>query len=93
MVSPYRIVLTPAADKDLDRLPRAIELRIALRIDALGSNPRPSGIKQIAGRPGYYRIRVGDYRVIYEIDGPAATVRVALVGHRRDVYDRMERRR
>jgi len=77
---PYQIEALPAVEKDLDRLNPHIERRIAGRISAL------------AGKPGYYRIRVGDYRVVYGVDDQRALVTIVIVGRRRDVYERMLRR-
>lgn len=88
----YRITALPAVDKDLDRLGRSVERRIAARIDALASNPRPSGVEPIAGKPGYYRVRVGDYRIVYSVDDRAEMITIVIVGHRRDIYERMLRR-
>jgi mRNA interferase RelE/StbE len=89
---PYQIEALPAVEKDLDRLNPHIEQRIAVRISALAANPRPAGAHPIAGKPGYYRIRVGDYRVVYGVDDRRALVTIVIVGRRRDVYERMLRR-
>jgi mRNA interferase RelE/StbE len=92
-VSPaYDIVAPPAVANDLERLPRTVETRIGARIDALTTNPRSPGVRSITGHPGYYRLRVGDYGVIYSVDDAEREVTIVIVGHRRDVYDRMERR-
>ena len=64
----YAVEVLPAVEKDLDRLPRQIEIRIGERIDALAYSPNPSGAQAIAGKPGYFRIRIGDYRVVYRLD-------------------------
>jgi mRNA interferase RelE/StbE len=60
--------------------------RIAPRIDALATNPRPAGAKALQGRGHLLRLRIGEYRVVYQIDDQAGVVTIALVGHRRDVY-------
>jgi mRNA interferase RelE/StbE len=92
-VSPgYTVSAIPAVDKDLDRLSRQTQSRLLDRMEALAQNPRPSGARAIAGRPGYFRVRVGDYRIVYGVDDTARTVTVVIVGRRDDVYDRMERR-
>ena len=82
----YTVEILPAALKELDGLPSAIQRRLAQRIDALASEPRPSGIKRLVGAPGVFRLRVGEFRVLYRIDDPVQRVTVEKVGHRRDVY-------
>ena len=92
MPSDYTVEALPVVDKDLDRLSRQMQTRILDRMEALAENPRPSGAEPIKGHPGHYRVRVGDYRVVYGVDDEARIVTVVIVAHRRDVYDRMERR-
>jgi mRNA interferase RelE/StbE len=88
----YDVVALPAVAGDLERLPRNVEIRVSAHIDALATDPRPPGARSITGHTGYYRIRIGDYRVIYGVDDAERVITVVIVGHRRDVYDRMERR-
>ena len=88
----YDITALPAVDKDLDRLSRQVQQRIARRVDSLAADPRPSGVESIAGHPGYYRVRVGEYRIVYSVDDAARLVTIEIVGHRSDIYDRMRRR-
>jgi mRNA interferase RelE/StbE len=59
-------------------------------IDALASNPRPPGVRALKGHRPYLRVRSGDYRVIYTVDDDSRVVRVAVVGHRRDVYRNLD---
>lgn len=73
--------------KDLVGLPKADVARIARRIGRLADDPRPRGAVKLTDQPGY-RIRQGDYRILYVIDDELATVRVLAVSHRRDVYRR-----
>lgn len=82
----YRVFIIPKAQKELERLPKEMYDRILAAILDLEQNPRPPGSKKLSGREGW-RIREGDYRVIYEIDDAARTVTVLRVRHRRDVYD------
>jgi mRNA interferase RelE/StbE len=84
----YGLVLTRAARKDLDRLPRAILERADPLILALAENPRPFGSEKLQGFENLYRLRVGKYRIIYEIDKAASIVTVAKVEHRKSVYRR-----
>lgn len=67
----YRVELTPSAARAFRKLPNSIQGRIAPKIDALAANPRPHGVEKMAGHENRYRVRVGEYRVIYVIiDGP-----------------------
>lgn len=81
----YSVQILRRAQKELARLPAEILDEISEAIGALGQKPRPSGCLKLTGRDGW-RIRVGDYRVVYEIDEQRRTVTVLHVGHRRDVY-------
>lgn len=81
----YTILILRRAQKELEQLPRGAYERVRDAIFALAENPRPHGCKKLAGRDGW-RIRAGDYRIIYEIDDKQETVTVFHVGHRRDVY-------
>jgi mRNA interferase RelE/StbE len=83
-----RLVLTRAARKDLGRLPRAILERADPLILSLAENPRPFGSEKLQGFGNLYRLRVGKYRIIYEIDKAASIVTVAKVEHRKSVYRR-----
>ena len=81
----YRIVLPKTVQKALDRLPDAVAGRIFTRLEELETNPRPADVKKLKGRDAW-RIRVGDYRVIYEIHDRVLQILVITIGHRRDVY-------
>jgi mRNA interferase RelE/StbE len=82
---PYHIDYLPAARKAIEKLPRRLQQRIIERIGTLSSNPRPTGCVKLTGQDAY-RIRIGDYRVIYTIEDDKLIVLVIDVGHRRDVY-------
>ena len=82
----YRVEIKPQAEKSLGRLPNPQRRRVALAIDDLARNPRPAGCAKIIGAQDAYRIRVGDYRVVYEIEDRVLVVYVVRVGHRKDVY-------
>lgn len=81
----YRIGILPRARKALGRLPEETYVRILAAIQALANNPRPPGCAKLTNRDAW-RIRIGGYRVIYEIDDTQQVVTVLEVGHRRDVY-------
>jgi mRNA interferase RelE/StbE len=82
----YRVLLERAAEKDLSRLSPEIHDRVIAAIQALANNPRPPGCRKLAGSKHDWRIRVGDYRVVYEITDAIRVVRVNRVRHRREVY-------
>jgi mRNA interferase RelE/StbE len=83
---PYKVEFTTSAARDFRKLPILIQSRITTKIDALAANPRPYGVEKLAGHENRYRVRVGEYRILYVINDGAHVVTVALVGHRREVY-------
>lgn len=82
----YNIDFSRKAQKKLDKLSDVIVNPILSAIGNLSENPRPKGYKKLKGRPGY-RIRVGDYRVIYEIFDGILLIDVIDLGHRKDIYE------
>jgi len=82
----FEVYLEKAAETDLKRLPTTTFHRIIPQIRALAENPRPSGCRKLTGSKNDWRIRIGDYRVIYEIDEKVKAVRIMRVRHRREVY-------
>ena len=82
----FEIVLERAAERDLRRLSEEVHDRAIDAISSLASNPRPAGAKKLAGTKNDWRLRVGDYRVLYEIADTIRVVRVYRVRHRREVY-------
>ena len=82
----YAISFARSARKQLQVLDRALALRIVGRIESLAVTPRPVGCVKLEGGAGLWRIRVGDYRVIYEIDDDHRRIDVSAVRHRRDAY-------
>ena len=81
----YRVLIKPSAVKELERLPAKDRKRVASRITSLAADPRPPGADKLSGHEKY-RLRQGDYRILYAIDDADVTVLVVKVGHRRDVY-------
>jgi mRNA interferase RelE/StbE len=81
-----RVEFTSSAQREYLRLPKPDRQRVGQRIELLANNPRPAGCTKLAGAKNLWRIRCGDYRVIYAIEDAALIVAVAKVGHRRDVY-------
>ena len=82
----YSIEFTRSAEKDLRRIERSRVPAIFDGINQLSIDPRPKGVKKLAGADRTYRIRIGDYRVVYEIEDIALVVLVIRVAHRKDVY-------
>ena len=83
----YRIELRPAAARALCKLDPAVRPRIQGAIGLLADDPRPPASRPLRGRPGY-RVRVGDYRIIYTIADDVLLIVIVALGHRREVYDR-----
>ena len=84
----YLVQFTAGAVRQIKRIPRPVQSRVLDAIADLGGQPRPRGSRKIAGEEVAWRIRVSDYRVIYEILDTSLTVTVVRAGHRRDVNDR-----
>jgi mRNA interferase RelE/StbE len=81
----YRVILPKSVQKELDRLPDEVVRRILARLAQLETDPRPADVKKLKGRDAW-RIRVGDYRVIYEIHDRQLEILVITIGHRREIY-------
>jgi mRNA interferase RelE/StbE len=86
-VAKYSLELKRSAQKELDNLEDALFGRIDTKILSLEGNPRPSGCVKLAGYKDHWRIRVGQYRVIYIIDDQQKTISITRVQHRKDVYE------
>jgi mRNA interferase RelE/StbE len=84
----YEVYIEKTAESDLKRLPTSTFQRVIPQIRALAQNPRPSGCRKLTGSKNDWRIRIGDYRVLYEIDEKVKAVRILRVRHRREVYRR-----
>ena len=83
----YRLTIKPSAAKELERLATELASRIETKIVALASDPRPAGVKKLQGERDLWRIRIGDYRVVYSIDDRARSVDVVRVRHRSKAYE------
>jgi mRNA interferase RelE/StbE len=84
----YRIEVAPATVRQLRKLDPAARRRVQAAIELLADQPRPSGAKKLVGGDGEWRVRTGDYRIVYEIHDEVLLVLVVAVGHRRDIYQR-----
>ena len=82
----YQVLFQPSALRELRKLPRKVQVRIVTRAEALAKEPRPPGVKKLEGMKGLYRLRVGKYRMIYQVQDERLVVLVVRIGHRRDVY-------
>ena len=85
-MSEYAVQARPRARRALRQLDPAARKDILAAMRTLGTDPRPAGVKSLKGHRPWLRVRVGDYRIIYDVDDTARTVTVAVVGHRREVY-------
>ena len=83
----YRVALAASAERELRGLPARTVARMMPRLEQLAASPRPPGCKKLKGGDHEWRIRVGDYRIVYEIDDTARTVDVTRIAHRREVYE------
>jgi mRNA interferase RelE/StbE len=83
----YQVFIKSAAQRQLKKLTLATQKDIIALIESLSEEPRPSGCKKLKQRQNQYRVRSGDYRIIYSIEDISLIVRVVKVGHRRDVYE------
>ena len=81
------IEFTPTAEKQLRKLSNEVQIRIAKVIDKLSNNPFPSGFKKLSGQKDLYRIRIGDYRIVYQFNAGKLVIIIVRVGHRKDTYN------
>jgi mRNA interferase RelE/StbE len=82
----YSIEFKPSAVRQFSKLPESVQTRLARKVDSLAKNPRPRGVKKLSGGEDLYRIRFGEYRVIYQIRDDVLLVLVVKIGARREVY-------
>jgi len=86
-VGKYSVEMKPSARKELERLPVRVVERIFPKLEALEDEPRPDGCRKLKGGRMEWRIRVGEYRVVYTVDDAKLRVSVTRVRHRSDVYE------
>ncbi|HWR67456.1 MAG TPA: type II toxin-antitoxin system RelE/ParE family toxin [Desulfomonilia bacterium] len=82
----YIVKFTPHAVRSFRKLPRDVQKRLSPSIESLKDNPRPSGSEKLKGTDDIYRIRVGDYRILYEVMDKELVIFIIETGHRREVY-------
>jgi mRNA interferase RelE/StbE len=83
---PYQVILKPSAAKSVRKLDRDTQRRVLRLLEVLAQEPRPAGVVKMAGDDNLWRVRLGDYRVVYEIHDRQLIVLVVRVAHRKDVY-------
>jgi mRNA interferase RelE/StbE len=82
----YTVELKPSAERAFGKLDRQVQGRLRAVIDALAEDPHPPASKKLQGLEGLYRVRVGDYRIVYQVEDDVLVVLVIRIGHRREVY-------
>ena len=82
----YAIELAPSFTRDYDDLPAGLQKRVIAAVERLADDPRPAGCKKLRGERSAWRVRVGDYRIVYEVEDRIVRVLVLRVRHRREVY-------
>jgi mRNA interferase RelE/StbE len=82
----YQIEIAPAARRQIKKLPKAAQAVVIARLEALAEHPRPPGCRKLSGEENLYRVRKGDYRIVYQVQDARLVVLVVRVGDRRDVY-------
>ena len=85
MTASYSVVIKRSAERELRKIPKQDLRRVVTRIQGLAQEPRPPGCEKLSDQERY-RLRQGDYRIVYAVDNEARTVEVVKVGHRREVY-------
>jgi mRNA interferase RelE/StbE len=85
----YTIELSRRAERQLRAFPREVQARIGRSVDALSRQPVPPGARKFSGHDDLYRIRAGDYRIVYTVRHEVLVVLVVAVGHRREIYNRL----
>jgi len=86
-VSNYTVEVKPPARKEIETLPDNVLARVVRKLESLGATPRPAGCKKLKGYKDHWRVRVGDWRVVYIIDDAEKLISVTRVAHRREVYE------
>lgn len=86
VIKKYEILLEQNAEKDLKKLQKIIFTQIITKIKALSTDPRPTGVKKLVNVSNFWRIRIGSYRVVYEINDSEKIIKIYRIKHRKDVY-------
>jgi mRNA interferase RelE/StbE len=86
----YRVELVPSAARAFRKLDHRTQLRVERKIESLADDPRPSGVKLLSLKERIYRVRAGDFRILYQVNDRVLTILVIAIGHRREVNRRVE---
>ena len=82
----YKVEITPAAKRSIKKLSKNVQNKIINRLEVLAIEPRPPGVVKLAASTSLYRVREGDYRIIYQIEDKLLLLLITKVGHRKDIY-------
>jgi mRNA interferase RelE/StbE len=82
----YDVKILGAAQRQLGKLPKQVQIRILDKIEKLSIEPRPKGYRQLKAEENLFRVRVGDYRIIYQIQDKVLVILILRIAHRKDVY-------
>jgi mRNA interferase RelE/StbE len=86
----YQVEFAPAAEKQLKKLDRKFQTQVISRVEKLADDPRPPGVEKLEAEEGIYRVRTGNYRILYTINDKALVVLVVRVGDRKEVYRQIQ---
>lgn len=86
-MSNYKVVVSKSAEKELMKLPVLVIKKVVPVLESLTENPRPIGCKKLKGYSNLWRIRIGNYRIIYEIEDVILLIDIQSIGHRKDIYE------
>ena len=87
----YRVLVEDGAAREIKKLPKHVQRQVVPKLEALALNPRPPGSQQLKGAEDLYRVRSGDYRIVYRVKDDVLLVLVVSVGDRSQVYERLRR--
>lgn len=82
----YSVQIKPSAEKSFAKLNKSEQIKILKALESLENNPRPKGVKKLKSSLSLYRIRTGNYRIIYSIDNDIVLITVVKIGHRKEIY-------
>lgn len=86
----YAVVVGSSASRQIRKLERRAQIQVVKRLEAMQNDPRPKGVEKLSQNPRFYRVRSGDYRLIYNVDDQTSTIYVVVVRHRREAYRALE---
>jgi len=90
-MSTFLVLIAPAFRREIKKLDKAIQKKVVKTLEALGENPRPAGVEKLEENPKFWRVKVGDFRVIYNVNDKDKTVTAVLIRHRKDAYRNLDK--